>query len=133
MNRRLFLLAILALPHAFAAEPAASYPFEVFVGGHKAVVTEAIATVPEPVANDAVISIAAKAPALIVNVFHSKRDGTILSAAPVIVIVATDASQVKLGETLDGNSLDPGTYLLNVVAHGKTSKVVFTVSDRKPE
>ncbi len=31
---------------------------------------------------------------------------------------------------MDKKPLKPGTYLMNVVAHGTTSRVVFTVEDK---
>jgi hypothetical protein len=47
------------------------------------------------------------------------------------VIFKNNAKEVKLSETLDKKPLGPGTYLMNVVAHNTTSRVVFTVGDEK--
>ena len=36
-----------------------------------------------------------------------------------------------LFRSIDKKVLKPGTYLMNVVAHNATSRVVFTVSEKK--
>ncbi len=33
--------------------------------------------------------------------------------------------------TMEGVPLEPGTYLANIVAHGKTSRLLFTVGEPK--
>lgn len=111
------------------------YPFEVTLGGHKAViggVNDLFAVVSEPVKADAILSIEEESAMLIVNVFPCKEDGTILmDGAPAAVIFAQNTKEVKLSGTMDGKTLAPGTYLMNVVALQKTSRVVFTVTDGK--
>jgi hypothetical protein len=109
------------------------YPFEVTLGGQKAEIGEwgdLFAVVKVPVKADAVLSLEKEAPMLIVNAFPCKEDGTILmDGAPAAVIFANQTKEVKLDATMDKKKLAPGTYLMNVVANGKTSRVVFTVTD----
>lgn len=111
------------------------YPFDVKLGGQKAVMGDwgdLFAVVKEPVKPDAILAIEKEVPMLIINAFPCKEDGTILMAgAPAAVIFANKTSEVKLDATMDKKKLQPGTYLMNVVADGKTSRVVFTVTDGK--
>ena len=58
------------------------------------------------------------------------KDGTVDQGAPAAVIFTKDTDQVKLNATLDGKTLAPGTYLANVVAESKTSRIVFTIAER---
>ncbi len=113
------------------------YPFDVTLGGQIAEtgdLGDLFAVIKEPVEADAVLAIDQDAPVLIVNAFPCKEDGTILmDGAPAAVLFAQNASEVRLDATMDGKRLAAGTYLMNVVASGKTSRVVFTVRDgRKP-
>ena len=52
-----------------------------------------------------------------------------MEGAPAAVIFANKVKEVKLDATMDKKKLAPGTYLMNVVANGNTSRVVFTVTD----
>ena len=128
------MLCLIAIVHAEEERPLL-YPFDVTLGGHKAVMGdwgELFAVVKEPVKPDAILAIEAEAPMLIVNAFPCKEDGTILmDGAPAAVIFAQTTAEVKLDATMDKKKLAPGTYLMNVVANGKTSRVVFTVTDGK--
>ena len=128
------LLAMLLCISPVFAEPPAQYPFEVTVGGHKAAVKaddDVFAVIAEPVQPDAMLVITEKSPMLIINAFPCKEDGTVPMDAPAAIIFAQDTNQVKLDATMDKKMLAPGTYLMNVVAHQKTSRVVFTVTDGK--
>ena len=111
------------------------YPFDVTLGGHKAEMGDwgdLFAVVKEPVKPDAVLALEKVVPMIIVNAFPCKEDGTILMAgAPAAVILAQKTAEVKLDATMDKKKLGAGTYLMNVVADGKTSRVVFTVTDGK--
>ena len=136
MKRRLFLALLLSMVSVFSAEPPPLYPFDVTLGGQKAAVKnheDIFAVVAEPVKGDATLSIAEKSPMLIVNAFPCKEDGTVMMDRPAAVIFAQDTNEVKLDQTMDKQKLGPGTYLMNVVAHQKTSRVVFTVTYGKTE
>lgn len=136
MKRRVFLAIIASVLPVFSAEPPPLYPFEVTLGGQKAAVKnhdDIFAVVAEPVQGNAALTIAEKSPMLIVNAFPCKEDGTVMMDRPAAVIFAQDVNEVKLDQTMDKQKLAPGTYLMNVVAHQKTSRVVFTVSDGKTQ
>lgn len=110
------------------------YPFEVTVGGQKAVMQEGnmlFAVVEKPVKPDALLALEEVSPMLIVNAFPCKEDGTVLNTgAPAAIIFAKETKEVKMNATMDKKALKPGTYLMNVVAHNKTSRVVFTVGEK---
>lgn len=65
--------------------------------------------------------------------FFVEENGTVVMNRPAAVIFAQDTNEVKLDQTMDKKKLAPGTYLMNIVAHDKTSRVVFTVSDGKTQ
>ena len=110
------------------------YPFDVTVGGQKAEMQEGnmiFAVVKKPVKADAVILIEKESPLFIINAFACKEDGTVMEAGQQPAIFFNQNSkETKLNATMDKKPLKPGTYLMNVVAHGTTSRVVFTVEDK---
>lgn len=114
------------------------YPFDITLGGVKAEMkagNDLFAEVPEPVAADATLALEKEVPMLIVNAFPCKEDGTVEETQAVGVIFANQVKEVKLDATMDKKALPPGTYLANVVAEGKTSRIVFTIAppDAKPK
>jgi len=113
------------------------YPFDVTIGGQKAVMQEGnilFAVIDKPVKPDALLEIQKKAPMLIINAFKVKPNGAVMEQGeqPAIYFVK-EMNQVKLNATMDKKPLQPGRYLINVVAHGTTSRVVFVVGDEKGE
>jgi hypothetical protein len=87
------------------------------------------------VTDDAVLALEKQVPMLIVNAFPCKEDGTVEDAQAAAIIFANNVKEVKLDATMDRKKLKPGTYLANVVAENKTSRIVFTVAaaDAKPK
>ena len=137
MKSSLAILFCLAAP-LIAADRSTFYPFDITLGGTKAEMkpgNELFAEVSQPVAADAVLALEKQVPMLIVNAFPCKEDGTVEEAHAVAVIFANNVKEVKLDATMDKKKLPPGTYLANVVAEGKTSRIVFTVAapDAKPK
>lgn len=109
-------------------------PFDVTLGGQKARMetgNELFAQVDQPVKANAKLEIEEKAPMLIINAFPCGEDGTVEVGQPAGVIFARDTSEVALDATMDEVPLKPGTYLANIVAHGKTSRLLFTVGEPK--
>jgi hypothetical protein len=107
------------------------YPFDVSIGGQKAVMMEGnilFGVIDKPVKPDALLEIEKLAAMLIVNAFSVKENGAVMEpgAQPAVYFVK-EAKSVKLTQTMDKKPLKPGRYLLNVVAHGATSRVVFLV------
>jgi hypothetical protein len=136
MKRTLALLACM-ISVAAAEERPALYPFDVTLGGTKAEMkqgNEIFAEVSKPVAPDAVLALEKEVPMLIVNAFPCKEDGTVEETQAAAIIFAQNVKEVKLDATMDKKKLAPGTYLANVVADGKTSRIVFVVAtpDQKP-
>lgn len=107
------------------------YPFDVTIGGNKAVMMEGnqlFAVIENPVKPDALLEIEKAVPMLIINAFAVKENGAVMEPGeqPAVYFVK-DSNKVKLSETMDKKPLKPGRYLVNVVANGKTSRVVFLV------
>lgn len=128
---------LLAISAAFLLAPLHAedrpvvYPFDVTLGGHKAVMKDdnlLFAEVPEPVAADAVLALEKEVPMLIINAFPCKEDGTVEEGQPAAILFANKVQEVKLDATMDKKKLKPGNYLANVVADGKTSRIVFNVA-----
>ena len=135
MKKLLLLLAGVASLHA--GERPTFYPFDITLGGTKAEMkagNELFAEVSKPVTDDAVLALEKTVPMLIVNAFPCKEDGSVEEAQAAAIIFANNVKEVKLDATMDKKKLPPGTYLANVVAEGKTSRIVFTVAapDAKP-
>ena len=130
MKRLLIPLVLLTAP-LHAEERPLIYPFDITLGGVKAEVKEGnmlFAEVPKPVAADATLALDEEVPMLIINAFPCNEDGTVEEGQPAAVIFANQVKEVKLDATMDKKKLAPGTYLANVVANGKTSRIVFTVA-----
>lgn len=122
-------LLLLAMP-AMAEERPLFLPFDITLGGVKAEMKEGnelFAEVPEPVQADAVLALDGEVPMLIVNAFPCDEDGTVQEGQPAAVIFANKVKEVGLDATMDKKKLKPGKYLANVVANGKTSRIVFQV------
>ncbi len=136
--KTLFLAAAILLAAPLHADERSSvYPFDITLGGVKAEMKDGndlFAEVSKPVAADAVLALEKEVPMLIVNAFPCKEDGTVEESQAAAVIFAQNVSEVKLDATIDKKKLPPGIYLANVVAEGKTSRIVFQVAapDAKP-
>lgn len=133
MKALAFLTALFLLPLA-AEERPMFLPFDLTLGGEQAVMengNELFAQIDKPVKADAVLELEAEVPMLIVNAFPCKEDGTVVESQAAAVIFAKDTKQVKLSDTMDKKKLEPGNYLANVVANGKTSRIVFQVGEAK--
>ena len=126
------MLGLLVMGYAEEERPMV-YPFDVTLGGQKAEMGDwgdLFAVVKKPVKADATLALDKEVPMIIVNAFPCEEDGTILmNGAPAAIILGQKTAEVKLDATMDKKKLAAGTYLMNVVADGKTSRVVFTVTD----
>ena len=136
------LSGVMVAADASAAEKVAVkrpilYPFDVTIGDQKAVMQKGnilFAVIEKPVKPDALLKIEKKAPMMIINAFAVKANGAVMEAGqqPAIYFVKEN-NQVALNATMDKKPLKPGRYLINVVAHGTTSRVVFVVGDANGE
>ncbi|MDA7518175.1 hypothetical protein N8529_00235 [bacterium] len=130
------LMAVLGSSASGADDPPLFYPFKVTIGDQEAHMKDPgdlFATIEKPVKAENLLKIDREADFLIANACPCKEDGTILDGNHVIAIYAPKAKSLPLISTLKKEPLKPGTYLMNVVAHGKTSRVVFTIADPKGE
>lgn len=130
---RLWILtAVLGSSASGADDPPMFYPFKVTIGEQEAKMKDPgdlFAIIEKPVKAADLLKIDKEADFLIANACPCKEDGTILDGNHVIAIYAPKAKSLPLISTLKKEPLKPGTYLMNVVAHGKTARVVFTIAD----
>lgn len=129
-----FLLSSLILVSTFLvtarAEDDGSLPFPVSIGGQAATYTkgEPFAKVAKPVKNNAAIEITAKADGMIIiNVAKANDKGEPAEGAQPAVILLQNTNKGTLDGTMDKQKLAAGTYLMNVVAEGRTASIVFMV------
>lgn len=130
--RNIALLTLMALAPLFVGNLFAGqdpvYPFKVKLDGQAAVKKggQAIfATIDSAVPANAEIEVEATGQ-VIVNAFQCDAKGNpIQGKVPAVLIF--QAPKGTLAQTLDGNPLQPGKYIANVVANGATSRVVFNI------
>ena len=130
----LFSLLLAPLLHAEEDKRPVLYPFDVTIGGQKAVMQDGnilFAVIEKPVKANALLEIEKEAPMLIINAFAVNEKGEVmLPGQQPAAIFAQKAKSVKLDATMTKQALKPGRYLANVVAHGGTSRVVFVIEDK---
>ena len=127
-----FLLCLALLLPLAAEDRPLFLPFDITLGGQKAVMqdgNELFAQIDKPVKADAVLELDEEVPMIIINAFPCKDDGTVLETQTAAIILGNNTKQVKLSDTMDKKKLEPGTYLANVVANGKTSRIVFEIGE----
>jgi hypothetical protein len=131
--KTLLSLAFMLVSCAVAEETRPLFlPFDVTLGGQKAEMkaqNDMFAVIEKPVKPDAVLTIGKEAPMLIINAFACKEDGTVEQTTAAAIIFAQNTATTPMSATMDKQPLKPGTYLMNIVAHQTTARVVFTVED----
>ncbi len=116
-----------------AGESKYTLPFPVMIGGQKAApLNSTCASIADPVAVNAPIEVGvdmASSEQVIVNAFKSSADGTVESGAQAAAILVFKKGEEKssLDKEMQNKKLAAGTYTANIVAKGKTARVVFTV------
>ena len=126
------MIALLGLDFVSAEERPLFLPFDLTLGDEKAVMkgdNDLFAEITKPVGADALLALDEVVSMLIVNVFPCAEDGTVEESQAAAVIFAKETKEVKLDATMDSKPLKPGTYLANVVAGGKTARIVFQVAE----
>ena len=105
-------------------------PFDVEIDGQTAEIAHENAlfgTIKLPVAADAKLTAKIETQMLIINVFPCDGKGIPTAGAAPAIIMAQGSNETTLANTMDKKALKPGTYIANIVASGKTSRVFFTV------
>ena len=113
-----------------SAQDDGSLPFGVSLGGQAATYKkgEPFAKVANPVKNDAAIEVAAKAEGIIIiNVNKTDDKGAPAAGGQPAIILLQGTNKGTLAGTMDKQKLAAGTYLLSVVADGKTASILFKV------
>ena len=106
------------------------HPFPVNLCGQAAVKRiDICAAIANPVANNAEIVVDAPTDEMIIiNAFPSDANGKIPSGVKTaIILIKKGKNKSTIDKTTDNKKLKAGTYLMNVVAGGKTARVVFVV------
>lgn len=131
---RRFLIAVFVFSTIFIFNSAQAvnnswYPFEVKVAGLAPKETGlAFAIASEPVSNDAEVeALTAVGDLMILNIFPCDDKGTIGAGVKPEVIMANGSNKTRLNLTMSRNKLAPGTYLMNIMAGGNTSRVLFKI------
>ena len=112
------------------AQDDGSLPFPVSLGGQAATYKkgEPFAKVAKPVKNDAAIEVSAKAEGMIIiNVNKTDDKGTPAAGTQPAIIILQSTNKGTLAGTMDKQKLAPGSYILSVIAEGKTASILFKV------
>ena len=123
---------LLVSPAALDAQEQTPLPFSVSLGGQAAQVKgkpgeAAFATVEKPVAANAPLEVGAKGDMIIVNVVAADDKGTPAAGAAPAVLLIQNGNKTTLDKTMDGQKLAAGSYLMSVVAEGRTASITFKV------
>lgn len=115
---------------AARAQDDGSLPFPVSVGGQAATYKkgEPFAKIAKPVKNDAALEITAKADGMIIiNVNKTDAKGAPAPGGTPAIIILDKTNKGSLAGTMDKKKIEPGDYLLSVVADGKTATILFKI------
>jgi hypothetical protein len=107
-------------------------PFPVKIGGQQAKPTHDICgSIANPVAANAEIIAEVDLKSneqVIINAFESSADGkTVGNQAAAVIVFEKGKNKSSLDKDMQGKKLKAGTYMVNVVAKGKTARVMFKV------
>ena len=128
-----FILAAQALGENTKLPTSIFYPFKVTIdkqtGGVKTK-NDLFATFPQAIRKDATLTIEKESPSLIINAFPVKEDGS-YDQQKAVVYFLQHTHAAALSKPLQGALVPGTTYLANIVAHGKTSRITFVMADEK--
>lgn len=131
--KRLLVVAVSALLLACPAVLAGDFnalPFAVTLGGQQAVAEKADSThakIAEPVAAGAELVVDTKEAMVIVNIFDCDAQGNVASGTQPLIVLMQGTNKSPISKTMDGKTAKPGHHIMNIVAGGKTARVLFTV------
>ncbi|HCE43025.1 MAG TPA: hypothetical protein DET40_05720 [Lentisphaeria bacterium] len=115
---------------AKVAGASTALPFGVKIGGQQAAAKgdASFATVEQAVADNAELEVAVDKPEMvIINVFPSDEKGNAKEGAAAIIIMFQKTNKGTIDQTIDKKKIPAGTYLMNIVAGDKTSRLVFKI------
>ena len=124
------LLSVLTLGLGLSrAQDYSALPFPVNLGGQAAAYKkgEPFAKVANAVKNDAAIEVTAQGNPIIINVNKVDAQGQPSPGATPAVILLQGTNKGSLAGTMDKQKLAPGSYMLSVVAEGKTATILFKI------
>ena len=124
-----FLIAIILGFAQLHAQDTTALPFTVSVGGQAATYKagEPFARLAKPVKNDAAIEVTTSAAMTIINVNKVNEKGEPVPGGSPAIILLQNTNKGSLAGTMDKQKLAAGSYLLSVVADGKTASILFSI------
>ena len=126
MNR-LLLFFILSAAFAYGLFATDSLPFLVSVGGQAAKDGTPFASIENPVAADAELSVESKDSMIIVNVHAVSAKNEPVPGSTPAVILLQGKTKTNLDKTMDGKKFAAGNYIMSVVSEGKTASILVTI------
>ncbi len=122
-------LAFLLVSASVRAQAPTPLPFSVSVGGNAATALSGkpFASIAQPVAADAEISVGASPGMIIINVAQLGPDGTPAPSKQPAIIILQGSSTGSLAKTMDQQKLAPGSHLMSITADGQTALVQLTI------
>ena len=112
------------------AQEDGALPFPVSVGGQAATYKkgEPFAKLAKPVKNDAALEVTVKADqTIIINVNKTDDKGAPVAGGQPAIILLQNTNKGTLAGTMDKQKLAPGSYMLSVMAAGKTATILFKI------
>ncbi|MGB8353364.1 MAG: hypothetical protein WCD79_05715 [Chthoniobacteraceae bacterium] len=124
-----FLIALVFAFSQLHAQDTNALPFAVSVGGQAATYKagDTFARVAKSVKNDAAIEVTTTGAMTIINVNKTNENGEPAAGGTPAVILLQGTNKGTLAGTMDKQKLAPGSYLMSVVADGKTASILFTI------
>ncbi len=120
---------LLGAGFALAQEEDGPLPFPLTLGGQTPKIVDPTighAVLANPVAANAELAVTTDEAMIIVNIFDSDEKGEAKPGQPLVVLMQ-NVKKIPINKTMDGRAPAPGYHLMNVVAGGKTARVVFLV------
>lgn len=128
----IFLTAFALSPAMTRAEDYSPLPFPVSIGGQAAAIkgdaaTATFASIDAPVAANAAVEVDLKADMIICNIVAADEKGTPKEGASPAVLLIQGGNKTTLDKTMGDVKLAPGSYMIAVVAEGKTATVLLKI------
>jgi hypothetical protein len=125
--KRLLLFSITSAAFAYALLASDSLPFAVSVGDQSAKDGTPLATIENPGAADAELSVESKDGMIIVNLHAVNVKHEPVPGSTPAVILLRGKTKTNLDKTMDGKKLAAGNYVMSVVSEGQTASILLTI------
>ncbi len=128
----ILLTAFALAPVIARADDPFTLPFPVSIGGQAAAIkgdaaTATFALIEKPVAANAALEVDVKADMIICNIVAADEKGAPKEGASPAVLLIQGGNKTTLDKTMGDVKFAPGSYMIAVVAEGKTATVLFKI------